>query len=263
MPLSARPCGAPGPAGSRPSAGGRSTGSRVPPTSTTHVGPLGAGRDHRPCHRRRLPRRRAGARHRPGRAPTPCSVWRQAPARRGSPPSSRSASRPPPRRSRRPSAWTRCPSPRSPPRRCWPSTTPTCAPWACRVEVPRRAPATWPSSTRRSCTTPARRGSPMSSPMPPAECATGCRSAGPASRPIAAWGCCWPATTGSPTSGASAAPCRRAPSGTTEPAGSWPGPILPLALSFGYCTNGIDQHVVREPRRGTALSSLAGVCVSA
>jgi CubicO group peptidase (beta-lactamase class C family) len=33
-------------------------------------------------------------------------------------------------------------------------------------------------------------------------------------------------------------------------------------LSLGYTTNGYDLHVVREPRRGTAISSLAGVCVS-
>ena len=33
-------------------------------------------------------------------------------------------------------------------------------------------------------------------------------------------------------------------------------------LSFGYCTNGLDKNVVREPRRGTALSSLAAVCTT-
>jgi CubicO group peptidase (beta-lactamase class C family) len=33
-------------------------------------------------------------------------------------------------------------------------------------------------------------------------------------------------------------------------------------LSFGYCTNGLDQNVVREPRRTTAIASLAGVCRS-
>ena len=42
---------------------------------------------------------------------------------------------------------------------------------------------------------------------------------------------------------------------------AWADPAT--GLSFGYCTNGLDQHVVREPRRGTAISSLAGVCVSA
>jgi CubicO group peptidase (beta-lactamase class C family) len=31
-------------------------------------------------------------------------------------------------------------------------------------------------------------------------------------------------------------------------------------LSFAYMTNGLDQHVVREPRRGTSIDSLAGVC---
>ena len=33
-------------------------------------------------------------------------------------------------------------------------------------------------------------------------------------------------------------------------------------LSFGYCTNGIDRHEVREPRRGTAIDSLAGLCAT-
>jgi CubicO group peptidase (beta-lactamase class C family) len=41
---------------------------------------------------------------------------------------------------------------------------------------------------------------------------------------------------------------------------AWADPAT--GLSLGYCTNGLDQHVVREPRRGTAISSLAGVCVS-
>ncbi len=33
-------------------------------------------------------------------------------------------------------------------------------------------------------------------------------------------------------------------------------------LSFGWCTNGVDLNVVREPRRGTAINSLAAVCAS-
>ncbi|MGD9704463.1 MAG: serine hydrolase domain-containing protein [Acidimicrobiia bacterium] len=33
-------------------------------------------------------------------------------------------------------------------------------------------------------------------------------------------------------------------------------------LSFGYCTNGIDEHAIREARRTTALASLAGVCAT-
>jgi CubicO group peptidase (beta-lactamase class C family) len=41
---------------------------------------------------------------------------------------------------------------------------------------------------------------------------------------------------------------------------AWADPAS--GLSLGYCTNGLDQHVVREARRGTALSSLAGVCAS-
>ena len=39
---------------------------------------------------------------------------------------------------------------------------------------------------------------------------------------------------------------------------AWADPVS--GLSLGYCTNGYDQHAVREPRRGTAISSLAGVC---
>ncbi len=31
-------------------------------------------------------------------------------------------------------------------------------------------------------------------------------------------------------------------------------------LSFGYTTNGLDRHEIRQPRRGTALSSLAAAC---
>jgi CubicO group peptidase (beta-lactamase class C family) len=33
-------------------------------------------------------------------------------------------------------------------------------------------------------------------------------------------------------------------------------------LSFAYMTNGLDQHVVREPRRGTSIDSLAGLCAT-
>ena len=32
-------------------------------------------------------------------------------------------------------------------------------------------------------------------------------------------------------------------------------------LSFAYLTNGLDRHEIRQPRRGTALSSLAAECV--
>ncbi len=39
---------------------------------------------------------------------------------------------------------------------------------------------------------------------------------------------------------------------------AWADPAS--GLSLGYCTNGIDLNVVREPRRGTAISSLAAVC---
>jgi CubicO group peptidase (beta-lactamase class C family) len=42
---------------------------------------------------------------------------------------------------------------------------------------------------------------------------------------------------------------------------AWADPAT--GVSLGYCTNGYDQHVVREPRRGTAISSLAGLCATA
>ena len=41
---------------------------------------------------------------------------------------------------------------------------------------------------------------------------------------------------------------------------AWVDPAT--GLSLGYCTNGIDMNLVREPRRGTAISSLAGVCAN-
>ena len=40
---------------------------------------------------------------------------------------------------------------------------------------------------------------------------------------------------------------------------AWADPAT--GLSLGYCTNGIDANVLRQARRGIALSSLAGVCV--
>jgi CubicO group peptidase (beta-lactamase class C family) len=41
---------------------------------------------------------------------------------------------------------------------------------------------------------------------------------------------------------------------------AWADPAT--GISLGYCTNGLDQHVVREPRRGTAISSMAAVVTS-
>jgi CubicO group peptidase (beta-lactamase class C family) len=38
---------------------------------------------------------------------------------------------------------------------------------------------------------------------------------------------------------------------------AWADPAT--GISLGYTTNGLDQHVVREPRRGTAIGSLAGI----
>jgi CubicO group peptidase (beta-lactamase class C family) len=39
---------------------------------------------------------------------------------------------------------------------------------------------------------------------------------------------------------------------------AWADPAT--GLSLGYCTNGLDQNVVREPRRGTAIASRAAEC---
>jgi CubicO group peptidase (beta-lactamase class C family) len=41
---------------------------------------------------------------------------------------------------------------------------------------------------------------------------------------------------------------------------AWADPAT--GLSLGYCTNGYDLHVVRQPRRGSAISSLAAVCTT-
>ncbi len=42
---------------------------------------------------------------------------------------------------------------------------------------------------------------------------------------------------------------------------AWGDPAT--GLSFGYCTNGLDQNALREPRRTTALASRAGACAVA
>lgn len=42
---------------------------------------------------------------------------------------------------------------------------------------------------------------------------------------------------------------------------AWGDPVS--GLSFGYCTNGLDENMLREARRTTALSSLAGNCIDA
>jgi CubicO group peptidase (beta-lactamase class C family) len=41
---------------------------------------------------------------------------------------------------------------------------------------------------------------------------------------------------------------------------AWGDPVS--GLSLGYCTNGLDEHDVRVPRRGSAISSRAGVCAT-
>lgn len=41
---------------------------------------------------------------------------------------------------------------------------------------------------------------------------------------------------------------------------AWADPAT--GLSLGYVTNGYDRHQVREPRRGTAISSIAATCVT-
>ena len=50
----------------------------------------------------------------------------------------------------------------------------------------------------------------------------------------------------------------RRPSATTAPAARSPGRIPATGLSFAYCTNGFDRDIIRQGRRGVALSSLAG-----
>ena len=42
---------------------------------------------------------------------------------------------------------------------------------------------------------------------------------------------------------------------------AWADPAT--GLSIGYVTDGYDVHAIRQPRRGTAISSLAAVCVKA
>ena len=41
---------------------------------------------------------------------------------------------------------------------------------------------------------------------------------------------------------------------------AWADPAT--GLSLGYVTNGYDRHEIREPRRGTAISSLAALCTT-
>ena len=42
---------------------------------------------------------------------------------------------------------------------------------------------------------------------------------------------------------------------------AWADPAT--GLSFAYVTNGIDAHMIRQAKRGTALSSRAAVCAEA
>jgi len=42
---------------------------------------------------------------------------------------------------------------------------------------------------------------------------------------------------------------------------AWADPVT--GLSLGYVTNGYDRHQIRQPRRGTSISSIAGSAVSA
>ena len=41
---------------------------------------------------------------------------------------------------------------------------------------------------------------------------------------------------------------------------AWGDPVS--GLSLGYCTNGLDENVLRESRRTTAIGSIAGVCAT-
>jgi hypothetical protein len=42
---------------------------------------------------------------------------------------------------------------------------------------------------------------------------------------------------------------------------AWGDPAT--GLSLGYCTNGLDEHYLREARRTTAIASVAAVCATA
>jgi CubicO group peptidase (beta-lactamase class C family) len=42
---------------------------------------------------------------------------------------------------------------------------------------------------------------------------------------------------------------------------AWADPAT--GLSLGYVTDGYDRHEIRQPRRGTAISSIAAECVTA
>ena len=65
------------------------------------------------------------------------------------------------------------------------------------------------------------------------------------------------------TCAAWAAPSRRVRSGTTAPRGqiAWGDPET--GVSFCFLTNGIDEHQLRQWRRGSAIASRAGNCVIA
>ena len=41
---------------------------------------------------------------------------------------------------------------------------------------------------------------------------------------------------------------------------AWADPAS--GISLGYVTDGYDRHEIRQPRRGTAISSIAGACVA-
>ena len=41
---------------------------------------------------------------------------------------------------------------------------------------------------------------------------------------------------------------------------AWGDPVS--GLSLGYCTNGLDENILRESRRGTAIGSLAALCTT-
>ena len=41
---------------------------------------------------------------------------------------------------------------------------------------------------------------------------------------------------------------------------AWGDPVS--GLSLGYCTNGLDRHAIREPRRTSSISSVAARCTT-
>ena len=104
-------------------------------------------------------------------------------------------------------------------------------------------------------------GTPRSWPTPPAGSATPCPTR---------WGCRPTGGSGVILAGDDGLANMRGLGRTVSPGAfghngaggqlAWADPAT--GLSLGYVTNGYDRHEIREPRRGTAISSLAAVCAA-